>query len=181
MSCSQYIPCGAIVLLKLYNFRLRKILFKVKYISYVGSPPLVYALVVIADHAKVFVGLGEQFNDLILYVIGILIFVYHYICKSVLIVLQYFRVISENVICISEQIVKIHRIVVFKLFLILFIYVVYYLCLRCFAFQLYSSGPWSASFSLLIIADMYWMGYSFWSIFCSFKMFFISAFWSTVS
>ena len=79
MGCRENVSAGAVILFEFYDFSLRKILFKVEYVPYIGSSPLIYALVVVSDNAQVLMRLGHQFHYLILNMIRILILVYHYI------------------------------------------------------------------------------------------------------
>ena len=83
MSRSKDIALGPIILLELDKLRILKVVLKVQNISYICTTPLIYALVIVPNHANISVSLRKQFHEPVLYIIRILILVHHYIFKSV--------------------------------------------------------------------------------------------------
>ena len=125
MSRIKYIGSGSVILLKLYHFRIFKILFEFQYISDVRTSPLIDALVIVANHTYIIMRLRKHFYESVLYLICILIFINHNISETPLIFEQYSFILFKQSDSIKQQIVKIHGIVLLKGFLIPFIYTAY--------------------------------------------------------
>jgi len=125
MGRSKYVAAGAIVLFQLDDSGIGKIFLKVEYVPYVGSTPLVYALVVVSHHAYVLIFPCQQLDHPVLDVVGVLIFVNHYVAEPFSVILQYVRIVPQQMKCISEQVVKIHGIVLFEPLLVCLVYIVY--------------------------------------------------------
>ncbi len=125
MSRIKYIAAGAIVLLQLYHPGAWEIFFKVENIGYISASPLVYALVVISDHTQVMMLLRKHFYESVLYSVGILIFVNHYVSESLLIFQKHRLVCLKEPDGVKKQIVKVHGIVFFESALIGFEHFIY--------------------------------------------------------
>ena len=82
------------------------------------APPPVDTLVIVAADADILAFLRDHVCDLILQMVGVLIFVDENIFESILIICQHVFVFSQQRQCVKEKIVKIHRIVIFEFFLI---------------------------------------------------------------
>ena len=110
----EYRRCRSVVLLELHDFRISEILFELQYVPYICTSPLIYALVVVADHTYVIMRLGEHLYECVLQSVRVLVLIYHYVSEPVLIFQQHGLVLFEKAHCIEQQIVKIHRIVFFE-------------------------------------------------------------------
>ena len=114
----QNIAVGAIVLFELDHTRLRKIFFKVEDVADVCAAPLVDTLVIIADHAKILTRLGQQADNLVLDVVGILIFVHEDVTETVLIIREDIRIVTQHMQGVDQKVIKVHGVVPFELLLI---------------------------------------------------------------
>ena len=114
MSRIEYRRCRSVVLLELHDFRISEILFELQYVPYICTSPLVYALVVVADHTYVIVRLCEHLYECVLQSVRILVLIDHYVSEPVLIFQQHSFVLFEKAHCIEKQVVEIHRIVFFE-------------------------------------------------------------------
>ena len=112
---------GAIVLLQTDHQGVGIDFFKIQDISDIGASEFVDGLVVVAHHAEIFVGAGQQADQFELGTVGILIFVYHDVAETSLIHLQHFVVGMEKLHGQHEQIVKIQCIVFSEKSLILLV------------------------------------------------------------
>ncbi len=54
--------CGAVILFKFYNFRIRIMFFKIQNILHRGPAPTVNALIVIADYRDIAIFFRKQIN-----------------------------------------------------------------------------------------------------------------------
>ena len=86
-------------------------MLKLENVFYLGAPPPVYRLVIIAYDANVIVFRYKLNYNLILSNIGILELVDQHIPKPVLIKPQRIRVILEQPVGVKQEIVKIHGII----------------------------------------------------------------------
>ena len=139
MSRGEYIAAGAVVLFQSYDFRVGKVFFKVEDISYIRASPLVDALIVVADNAYIFIFAREELYYPVLDAVCILIFIYHYVTETILIIFEDRRMLFQKMQGVTQQIVKVHGVVLFESALVTFVGVVDY------------SGPEVFSFSFDII------------------------------
>ena len=114
----QYALSRPIILFKLYYGSIWIIFFEIEDIMYICTSPAVYRLICIADNTKIAISTREYLCQLILRSIRILIFINEYIMESALIFLTDFFIIFQKHYCNHKKVIKIHGIVVLKLFLI---------------------------------------------------------------
>ena len=106
----QNFLCGTVILLQLNYGCIGKILFKIQNIADIRAAPAIDGLVVVAHHAQVAAFTGNQAHQLILGVVGILIFIHMHILKAALIVFQHRRMLHKQLQGFDQQIVKIQRV-----------------------------------------------------------------------
>ena len=106
----QNIGRAAVILLQLDHRRVGKVLFKIQNVADIRAAPAIDGLVVIAHHAQVAAFAGNQAYQLILGVVGILIFIHMHILKAALIVFQHRRMLHKQLQGFDQQIVKIQRV-----------------------------------------------------------------------
>ena len=129
MGRRKNVPAGPVVLLQLYDLRLRKILFKVQNVPYVGASPLVYALVVVAYDAEVVVSLGKKSYEPVLNMVGVLILVHHYVSEPVLIFCKNPLILLQQPYGVEKKVVEVHGVVCPEILLVLRVKGVNDLCL----------------------------------------------------
>ena len=120
-SIKNYI-CRPVILFKFNNACILKIVFKIKNILYISTSPAINTLVIITNNAKIMMLSWQQFYKLILWRICILILVYHYILKTVLILFKNFRTLSKKLNCHKNKVIKIKSIIFYQLILIFCVY-----------------------------------------------------------
>ena len=121
---------GTVILLQLNYGCIGKILFKIQNIADICPTPAIDALVIIPDHAEIFIFCRKHCHQLILACICILIFIHHNIAESFLIFFQNNGKLTEQQNGFINQIVKIQRVVFLKHFLIGLIYLCDTHCLQ---------------------------------------------------
>ena len=104
----------AVILLKADHSCVLILLFKAQYIFNRRAAEAVYALIVVADDADIFVPRCEQSREHILGVVRVLILIHHYVLEAVLIIFAGLRARSEQFYRIDDQVVKIHGIRLFQ-------------------------------------------------------------------
>ena len=77
MSRRQNIADRPVVLFQLNNLGLREILLKVQDIPDIGTPPLINTLVIVTHNTQIMVTFRQHLNQLVLDMVGVLIFVHH--------------------------------------------------------------------------------------------------------
>ena len=87
---------GAIILFQLAQFVARVIISEAQDILDAGSSERIDTLRVISHHADVFMLFCQFFDDEVLRIVRILVLVHEYIVKFILVLLQYFREITEE-------------------------------------------------------------------------------------
>ncbi len=128
MGCLQDIGCGSVVLLQLDYLSIPEILLKFQDISDVRTSPLVDALVIVAYHAYVIMRLSQHLYESILDLVGILIFVHHYVSEPALIFQQHSFIFLKKLHGIEKQVVKVHGIVFLQCLLVCVINLPRHLC-----------------------------------------------------
>ena len=93
-----------------FTFTLWKLLRKFKNISYRCTSKTIEALVIITHYTNVFMLTTEQKDYLLLYIIGILIFIYHQILNFISQSLQYFWVFHQQSVTLCLNCCKIKEI-----------------------------------------------------------------------
>ena len=106
----QNIGRAAVILLQLDHRCVGKVLFKIQDIADIRAAPAIDGLIVVAHHAQVAAFTGNQAHQLILGVVGILIFIHMHILKAALIVFQHRRMLHKQLQGFDQQIVKIQRV-----------------------------------------------------------------------
>ena len=86
-------------------------MFKIQDICDIGPAEFIDRLIVVSYHAKIFIFGSQKAHQHKLCGIGILILIYHDITQTFLISLQDIRMIFEKFYCQTDQIIKIHGIV----------------------------------------------------------------------
>ncbi len=87
----QYVGRGAVVLLQLNHFYIVIIALKLQDVLNGGAAKRIDALGIVAHHAHIFMRRTQQLDDLVLRRVGILVLVYEYVLKLVLVLVQGFR------------------------------------------------------------------------------------------
>ena len=98
----------AIIFLKQDYLSFRIILFKVQNILHIGSPPAIDRLVSISDHADILKAGSQEFDQLVLSMVGILILVYMDVLVTLLVVGQDIWILVKKPQGQHNQIVKVH-------------------------------------------------------------------------
>ena len=75
---------GTVVLLQLNNFGAGILVFKLQDVADISAAEAIDGLVIITDHTKIFMGVGQEAYQLKLRVVGILVLVYHDIPEMIL-------------------------------------------------------------------------------------------------
>ena len=122
----QYILGGTVVLLQLDHLAVFELVLKAEDILYIRASELVYTLIVVADYAEVFMLGGEQADQPVLRVVGILILVDQYVFEPILVVVEYVLVLLKKFHRLADQIVEVERVVLHKLALIQLVYPRYF-------------------------------------------------------
>ena len=118
MSCIQNISCRSVVLLQLDDFSILEILLEFQDISDVGTSPLVDALVIVANYAYIIMRFRQHLYERVLYLVGILILVYHYVFESSLVFEKCRFVFFKELNCLQQQVVEVHGVVLLECLLI---------------------------------------------------------------
>ena len=98
----------AIIFLKQDYLSFRIILFKVQDILHIGSPPAVDRLVSVSDHTDILKAGSQELDQLVLGMVGILIFVHMDILVALLVVGQDIRILIKKAQGQHNQIIKVH-------------------------------------------------------------------------
>ena len=101
---------GAIVLLQADGLGLRKILFKLEDVADVRAAPGVNALVLIAHHAHIVFRPGEQLHQLVLWTVGVLIFVDQHVAITAVVAFPYLGGGAQQAHGLEQQVVEVERI-----------------------------------------------------------------------
>ena len=115
MRSAQDVRARTVILLELDDFGTGKILLEFEDVADVGAPPLIDALVVVPDDAEVAVDGSQHVYELVLQHIRILILVDHQIAEALLVLSQNVRVTFEQLHGPQNQVVEVHRVVLFEL------------------------------------------------------------------
>ncbi len=99
----------AVVLLELDHCRIRVVTFEVEDVAYVGAPPGIDRLVVIADNAQVVVARSQGLDPQVLRSVGVLVFVDVQIAPPSLVALQDGGRVLEEPNRLEQQIVEVER------------------------------------------------------------------------
>ena len=100
-----------IILLQLDHLCIRKCFFKIKNVVDIRTSELVNRLIIITDHTEISVLCRQQTDKLELNRVRILILIHHNVLKTILVIIQYFRIGFEKFNSFEKQIVKIQRII----------------------------------------------------------------------
>ena len=109
----QNVGAGPVVLLQFDDPGAGKVFFKIENVADVGTAKGVDTLIIVTDDTEVFIAAGQQFEELVLHRVGVLIFVNHLVDKALLIVHQQRALSFEQTHRQEQQIVKINGIVSF--------------------------------------------------------------------
>ena len=105
---------AAVVLFQADDLGLAELLLKREDVFDGGAPELVDALVVIADHTKIAMGSGQQADQQILGVVGILVLIHHDVPVAALVLLQHLRELLEQPDRQQDDVIKIQGVGVFQ-------------------------------------------------------------------
>ena len=114
MGCRQYVGGGPVILLQLDDPSPLKVLFKIQDIFNIRTPPLVNALIVIPHYADILMGFRQQIDKPVLHVVGVLVFVYHDVPESLLILRQYRFLPFKQQDGVPDQVVEVHGVVLLQ-------------------------------------------------------------------
>ena len=117
----QNIFGGAVVAFQLEHVRALEILFEMQDILNLRTTPPVDGLVVVADHEQIPVHGRKQFDNLVLYLVGVLELVYEDIAEFAAQILAHVLVLAEQIARLVEQIVEIEGVVFFQMLLIAYV------------------------------------------------------------
>ena len=106
----EYIGGRAVILLELDDGRVGIILLKIKDIVDIRAAPAVNRLVVVAHNAAIPTLVSQQFDEHILRIVRILIFVHHDILEALAVHIQHRRMVGEQFQRLDEKVVKIQGI-----------------------------------------------------------------------
>ena len=95
-----------------------EILFEIQNVPDVGAAETVDRLIVVSDHAQVSMTGGQQVDQLVLRMVGILIFINQNILKPRLIFAQDIGIFSKQAHRFKQNVIKIHAVGFFQFFLI---------------------------------------------------------------
>ena len=107
----QNISVGAVILLQFDGSHLRKILLEIQNIPNVRPSPLVNALIVVPHHTEVPVGLGQQVNQFVLQVVGVLILIHHDVLKPISVIRQNLRIRFQEAHPVENQVIEVHGVI----------------------------------------------------------------------
>ena len=107
-----------VILFQPHHAGVWEILLEFQDVSYIGAPPSVDALVVIAAYTDVAVLLGHKGDYLILKTVGVLILIHQDVAETVLVVFQHLGHIQEHPVGVEQQVVEVHGVVFPELFLV---------------------------------------------------------------
>ena len=94
------------------------VFLEVEDIADIRLAPAVYGLVVVADCEEVAVMLGEEMDERVLRVIGVLVLVYHDVSEEVSVVFERFGMCAEELYGEPQEVVKVERVIASELFLV---------------------------------------------------------------
>ena len=114
----QNILRRTVILFQADDSRVRVTCFKAQDILDRRAAEAVNALVVVADHADVAVAVRQKPRQAVLCMVGILILIHHHIAELPSVVLGNILVFLQKADGVEDQIVKIHRVGVFKKLLV---------------------------------------------------------------
>src|SRR5699024_10352634 len=109
----------AIILFQWNLNRILIVVLKVQNIADICAPERIDALGVIADHAQVLIFLGQHICNLVLGMVGILIFINQDIFKAVLVLFKDLRMFRKELNGFDQKIIIVHRIIVLQALYIL--------------------------------------------------------------
>ena len=118
ISFFENIRCGPEVFFQLYNDGFGPILFKGENVFDIGPPPTINGLIRVAGHTDVMMSQCDSFGDLVLGVVGILIFINQQITEPVTQLFSNIGPIPQQESGVHQQIVKIEGVVLFQYLLI---------------------------------------------------------------
>ena len=107
----QNILRRTVILLQFDDFGFRIHFFIIQDIPDIGSAELINGLIIVTYHAQIAVTVCQQPNQFKLGRIGILILIHHDIAESFLIILQYLGAGLEKLHCLTDQVIKVKRII----------------------------------------------------------------------
>ena len=94
------------------------VFLEVEDIADVRLAPAVYRLVVVADRKEVAVTLGEEMDECVLRVIGVLVLVYHDVSEEASVVFECFGMCAEELYSEPQEVVKIECVIASEFFLV---------------------------------------------------------------
>ena len=133
--CRQNVGCRTVILFQFYHFCVSEVFFEFKNVPDVSSAPLIDTLVIVTYYTDVVMFLCQHLYEFVLDMVSILIFVYHYVSESFLIFSQCEFVFFENSYCIEQQVIKVHRVILFQQFFVSGIDFIYHSCFWIAAVQ----------------------------------------------
>ena len=118
MGAVQDVLGGTVILFQENNFGIGVGFFKIKDVLDVGAAEAVYALVGVADDAKVAVFFGKEIGENVLGMVGVLVFVDGDVFEFFLIVVSYLRLGLEKLNGFHDDVVKVQGAVFEQCFLV---------------------------------------------------------------
>ena len=109
---------GTVILLQQNNLGLGIIFLEVQDILHISTTPTIDRLVRIPNHTDVFKARSQEFDQLVLSVVGILVLINMDVLKLLLVVGQNIRILIKETQGQHNQIIKVNRLRLTKLFLI---------------------------------------------------------------
>ena len=89
---------------QLNDFRLGIIFFKVEDIADICPPEQVDRLIIVADNADIAMALGQQVHPAILSMVCVLVFIYMYVLKAVLVIVEDLGLrVSKSSTCFTSK------------------------------------------------------------------------------
>ena len=103
----EYLGRAAIILLETHDVRVRKVLLEVEDVANVGAAPAVDRLIVIAHDAEIAVPAREMPDEHVLRAIGILILVDEDVLEPALVLLEFARIVAEQLHGEQQQVIEV--------------------------------------------------------------------------
>ena len=127
----------AVVLLQLHHHHVFIVVLELKDVLHRSAAEGIDALRIITHHADILMACAQHFYDGVLGQVGILVLIYKYVAKTVLVLSQRFREVCEQCVHLQQQIIKVHCSVLKALFCIGHIYIAYKRAVAARIFRLY--------------------------------------------
>ena len=110
IGCVQNILRGAVILFETDHLCLLILLLEREDIFNRCAAEAVNTLVVVTDHAEVAAAAGQKAGEPVLRMVGILILVDHHIAEAVLIAGAHLLILFQELYCVNDDIVEVHRV-----------------------------------------------------------------------